>query len=283
MIRAYSQRLTPPFSGQVQIAESDDARAVSMDLETWEIHFRRDGNRFSRGPWVRHRELAEINAQGVRDGVKVDERILELTRFLVTATFPFPAKDSFEYWLLDPKDDSPLALIFTCTDGEHMSRFPHRPEWTALPAAVMPVEPTPDEKAGSVPPVNYRLERRVAERAGSKPQARWFHRRPGERDVFPSLMIREDWSDPADAELCRRYLDRQASRLLMLHGLGATDRLRLEQAARAQALEVHRFHPLYPQWADETLMRGILVEARIRIAGGEIDDRLNRRDGVLYL
>ena len=39
MIKAYSQRLMPPYSGQVQIAESDRARALTMDGENWEIHF----------------------------------------------------------------------------------------------------------------------------------------------------------------------------------------------------------------------------------------------------
>ena len=38
-IRAYSQRLLPPYSGQLQIAESERARAITMDCETWEIHF----------------------------------------------------------------------------------------------------------------------------------------------------------------------------------------------------------------------------------------------------
>ena len=37
--KAYSQRLTPPYSGQIQIVESERARAVSIDNETWEIHF----------------------------------------------------------------------------------------------------------------------------------------------------------------------------------------------------------------------------------------------------
>ena len=39
MIKAYSQRLLPPYSGQVQIAESDRARAITTDGESWEIHF----------------------------------------------------------------------------------------------------------------------------------------------------------------------------------------------------------------------------------------------------
>ena len=254
-----------------------------MDMDTWEIHFRRHETNFVRVAWVKHRELGEVEVRAAQKGEVIDERILELTRFLETASLPFPAADKFEYWLLDPVDDTPLALIFSCTEGEQMGRFPSRPEWTALPAAVMPIELTSEEKAHSETPVNYRLERLVAERAGSKPRARWFQRRPSEPDQFPPLMIREDWEEEVHREICQRYLSRQSTRLLMLHGLEHEVRKRLEQAAKSHAMEVYRFHSLYPEIADDKIMRTILVEARLRASQGEQDDRLRRRDGVLYL
>lgn len=283
MIKAYSQRLLPPYSGQVQIAESDQARAVSMDRDVWEIHYRRDETSFVRATWFKHASLAEIVASGRLEGEVLDERILELAHFLATATLPFPAADGFEYWLLDARDESPLALIFSCTEGAHMARFPAHTEWTALPSAAMKIALTPEELAREETPVNHRLERLVAERAGNKPRARWFHRRPSEPDSFPPLMVREDWADARHADLCQRYLHRQASRLLMLHGLAHEDRSRLELAARDQALEVLRFHSLYPGVADAAVMRSILVEAQMRVAAGELDGRINRREGVLYL
>ncbi|HQS99544.1 MAG: hypothetical protein B7Y26_04740 [Hydrogenophilales bacterium 16-64-46] len=283
MIRAYSQRLLPPYSGQVQIAESARARVVSMDREIWEVHYRRDETSFSRATWFKQANLAEIVATGTLEGEVLDDRIHELAVFLSTATLPFPAADGFEYWLLDAADESPLALIFSCIEGEHMARFPAHTEWTALPSAAMRIELSPEEKGRGETPVNHRLERLVAERAGRKPRARWFHRRPSEPDSFPPFMVREDWPDARQNELCQRYIHRQASRLLMLHGLERADRLRLEQAAQAQALEVLRFHALYPEVADEALMRAILVEARMRVAAGELDGRVNRREGVLYL
>ena len=52
----------------------------------------------------------------------------------------------------------------------------------------------------------------------------------------------------------------------MLHGLEPDVRLRLEQEAKAYALEVDRFFPLYPDVADQTLMSSIRVEARLRLA-----------------
>lgn len=283
MIKAYSQRLLLPYSGQAQIAESERARAVTMDGETWEIHFLNAANGFARVAKILHSELGNFANGTVRNAAEVDERIVELTAFLVTASLPFPAADKLEYWLMDPKDDTPLALIFSCSSGEEMARFPVRPEWTALPAAVMPIVPTEEEKQRSDSPVNYRFERLVAERAGSNPHARWFQRGPGESDEFPPLMVRENWSDAAHDDICQRYLTRQSTRLLMLHDLDNEDRRRLERAAKPYAMEVLRFYGLYPEFADDELMRTILVEARLRASMGENDNRLERRDGVLYL
>lgn len=266
-----------------------------MDGSTWEIHFRHATNGsgaagpqlhqhgYRRVAHIRHSELARISEQGTHDGRDIDERILELTRFLTAAELPFPAADNYEYWLLDARDESPLAMVFSCTEADHMPAFPVRPEWTALPAAVMPIEATEDEKARSSAPVNYLVERLVAERAGSKPKARWFHRRPSETDSFPGMLLREDWDDEADHALCQRYLMRQSSRLLLLHGLDHEDRSRLEQASRPHVMEVARFFPMYPKVIDNALMSTIRVEARMRGLTVDKDPLHNRRDGVLYL
>ena len=164
-----------------------------------------------------------------------------------------------------------------------MSTFPQLTEWTALPAAVMPIETTPEEKDRSYGPVNYRFERCVAERAGSKPRARWFTRHVGEEDSFPPFLVTEKWNDDEHRLLCQRYLHRQSTRLLMLHGLEHAERKMLELSAKSYPLEVDRFYTLYPAIADRKLMDSIRVEARLRKAGGQQMDVLDRRDGVLYL
>ena len=43
MIKAYSQRITPPYSGLVQIVETEQARATTMDGLTWEFYFMATG------------------------------------------------------------------------------------------------------------------------------------------------------------------------------------------------------------------------------------------------
>lgn len=289
MIKAFSQRLSPPYSGQVQIAESERARAITMDGESWEFQFRKAGahqkitHGFARAAYIQHSELGRIADPASLQAGEIDERILELATFLADASLPFSATDNYEYWLLDYEDEAPLAMIFSCSEAEQMATYPQRTEWTALPAAVMQIEATEEEKQSCDSPVNYRLERAVAERAGRKPRARWFNRRENEPDSFPPFLLREDWQDEAQHALCQRYLLRQSPRLLMLHGLQHEERLRLEQAARDHVMEVQRFYPLYPEVADEELMGAIRVEARLRRSTEERPALLKRRDGVLYI
>ena len=56
----------------------------------------------------------------------------------------------------------------------------------------------------------------------------------------------------------------------------------MELAAKANALDVARFYPLYPEIADKEIMDKVRVEARLRLAAGETAYAMGRRDGVLY-
>ena len=265
-----------------------------MDGDLWEFQFiyanSRGGGasagqqrgRFTRGAHIRRRDLQRVIENPVTEDGQVDQRILELAKFLLGARLPFEAADRYEYWLLDPKDNSPLALIFSCVDASEMASFPKLTEWAALPAAVMPIETSEAERSRSYGPVNYRLERCVAERAGIKPRARWFTRRYNESEDFPPFLIREDWESEEHQDLCQRYLRRQAPRLLMLHGVSLEERRRMELAATANALDVARFYPLYPEIADHSVIEKIRIEARLRMAAGETAYTMGRRDGVLY-
>ena len=170
MIKTYSQRMSPPYYGQVQIAESERARALTVDGQIWEIQFLHEGtggltdsgngahgirHQYRRAVTVSDNDIREKKIESLLEGQSTDERILELTNFLADITLPFQAEDRFEYWLLDAEHQSPLALIFSCKDSEKMNAYPTHPEWTALPSAVMPIELTDDEKSYSSAPVNY--------------------------------------------------------------------------------------------------------------------------------
>ena len=97
-----------------------------------------------------HVRVATVTAEDIKahalrpqrlDRDTVDRQIIELLDFLTRIELPFPANDWYEYWLLDVRDEAPLALIYSCAEIEQMDKFPARREWTALHAAVMPVAP----------------------------------------------------------------------------------------------------------------------------------------------
>jgi hypothetical protein len=280
MIRAYSQRLLPPYSGFVQIAESDRARAQSLDGISWEIQYLNShdaaaggqGRQQGYGLDRSYFRVAHVQDNQVRPYVlpaclkaeAVSASIDELSEFLLTARVPFPAADVFEYWILDGTDQSPLALVFSCCEESQMANYPTHTEWTALPHSKMRIENTADERANEEPPVNHRFQRLVARRAGGSPRGAWFRRDTGEPNDFPPFLVREDWDDEADHQLCQRYLSRKSPRLLMLQGLAPRDRERMEIAAKAHASEVDQFFPMYPEVNDERRMSAIRVEARLR-------------------
>ena len=297
MIKAYSQRLMPPYSGQMQIVESSRARALALDSQTWEIQFlhslidasnttsdTQQAKRYFRVAMIKDSDIRrKVLSLPEHTDEQIDERIVELIDYLVEATLPFPAADIFEYWLLDAKDQSPLALIYSCTEEAQKKTFPERAEWTALPAAVMPIERSEEEISLEYAPINYQVERLVAARAGFNAKAQWFTRQHTPNESFPCLLLREDWQEHDSDDLCQRYLQRQSPRLLMLHGLTLDLRKQLEIYARKHALEVERFYKLYPEVADQALIDAIRVEARLRGVTEGQPAIHNRRDGIHYL
>lgn len=285
MFQTYSKRLLSPYTGQVQIVESDHARALTLDGESWAIQYKvtvsieRSHSTAPSGREVQEKYLrvANIDQAGIQrlrvpaylDMDELEKQVQMLAEYLMDVSLPFAAADFHEYWLLDEKDESPLALIYSCIHADEMSSYPHKPEWTALSSAMMKIELTEDEQKIYVPPVNYRLEQLVNERAGKHPKVRWIKRRDGLTEDFPPCLVKENWEDEADQLLCNRYIERLAPRLLMLHGLHKDDRQRLEVAAKDNALEVDRYFHLYPEVADEKLMSAMRVEARLRNAAGD--------------
>ncbi len=283
MIQAYSKRLLSPYKGMVQIVETERARALTLEGTDWAIQFRMDtghsGQRDGTGPPPKKQYIRVANIDGseiqrlklpyhLDDGM-VEQQVLVLADYVKDATLPFPPADEYEYWLLDEKNEQPLALIYSCVKAEEMAMYPRQLEWTATPASLSAVEKTPEELKVYTPPVNYQLEQLVNARAGRNPRAAWMKRRDSLNYDLPPCLVSEIWEEEEHQRLCRRFIARLAPRLLMLHELEPHDRLRLEQEAKAHALEVDRFFPLYPAVADEKLMSSIRVEARLRLAAGE--------------
>jgi len=283
MYSTYSQKLGPPYSGQVQIVQSDTYRAITLDGLNWEIQF---VNRIHiRVTTVTQEEIKARSQNPDNTDENSDPKLEALIDYLSDVELPFPANDHFEFWALDKEDQTPLAMIYSCSKAEHMEKFPDYPDWTALPDSVMPITKTEKELAAKMAPVNYRFESLVAERSGINRKGRWFDRRDHEDNCFPALLVKQDWQSDEDTALCARYIERQAPRLLMLHGLPDEVRRRLEQASRTNAMEVARFHKVYPEIIDTELISALRVQARIRAASGsgKTPSIHERRDGVLYI
>ena len=277
---AYSQRILPPYSGVVQIAESEQVRAQSFDGVTWEIHYLAtqnasnrlenrvkgyalDRSYFNIGKFEKQ-QLTPFLFPAYLDAAEVNAGLEEMANFLASAQLPFPAADIYECWLLDAIDESPLALLFSCCDESLIPTFPSKSDWTALPHSKMSVENTEAEDARRTSPVNQRLQNLVARRAGPKPRTAWFNREENHEDAFPCFLVREDWQHAEDYDLCQRYLTRKAPRLLMLNNVPSEDRERMEVAARQQVFEVDKYFPLFPEVNDEKRMSAMRVEAKLR-------------------
>ena len=280
MIRMYSKRLLSPFVGLVQVAEIARARALSLDGKRWAIQYSvgKDARIRSKRPvagpslnyfmvaTIEHGRLKRHPGHPFLEPEDVRSAINCLFEAVTSARLPFAAADRYEYWLLDSTDESPLALLHSCIDEEDMALAPRRPVWVAMPAAQLDVWAPETVQDSYVPPVNYRLQKLVEERAGVRPRAAWFERPAPATDDFPPCLIREDWESGERQQLCDLYIRRLAPRLLMMQGLPPPVRRRLERAARDHALEVEQFYPLYPEVIDKSLLTAARVEARLQRA-----------------
>ncbi|MGB5398402.1 MAG: hypothetical protein WBN96_14740 [Gammaproteobacteria bacterium] len=281
MIKVYSKRLLQPYVGVVQVAEMGWARALSLDGKNWAIRYAQDESRkslnepFSHDPRVNPAFIVTI--EGDQHKTRVIRSSLEPERVrsdsqrlfdaISITPVPFEAADRFEYWLLDGSDESPLALLHSCVYEEDMRRPVPPPEWLSIPAAQLAV-PDPDSEAQAtyLPPVNYRLQQLIENRAGNKPRGAWFERLEPTADDFPPCLIRDVWEDPECQRLCDLYLQRLAPRLLMMDGLPLTVRQRLEQSACDYVFDIEKFYPLYPEVVDNSRLNTARVEARLRRA-----------------
>jgi hypothetical protein len=276
----YSKKLLLPFVGVIQVAEQGRVRALSLDGKNWAIHYalsedaqhqtnKQATESSSQFTLVATSEEGELKTRASHTYLAADDAhsvIEHLHEAVTTARIPFTSSDRYECWLLDETDGTPLALLRSTVDAEDMALpLPH-PEWLAMPASQLEIklpEPEPSQKV-YVPPINYRLQKLIEERAGTRPRAAWFERSDPATDKYPPCLIREDWENEEMQQLCDLYIQRLSTRLLMLHGLRRSVRRRLELAACKHVFEVERFSHLYPEVIDKGILDTARVEARLR-------------------
>lgn len=286
-MNAYAKRLHNPFSGVLQVVANEQIRALSFNGMEWELQFQcvtPRGIQYARiGRWERTAGFKPYPLDPSIDRLAVEAAYLLAVAALETVQVPLPQDDYYEFWLLEDRTRQPLALLASCRQPQEMRQATIHPIWKCISASQLELDNTPEEARRGLPPLSYRLEQQVKGRAGQNPQACWFLRAAdltgqaldkeaqlvGEvlaADHFPPLLVRDTWDKTAEQDLCHRYLQRIAPRLLTLQALSLESRDRVEQMASGYAQEVAAHFHLYPAVADAQRMTALRVEARLRSA-----------------
>lgn len=278
--RYYSMRRLSPYQGTVQIAEMRDFRAMTTDGNTWRVQFLNQRSRLS--------SYAVWRADGSGNLIETP-----LTRELIHALqqhppFPFPPQDNLELWLLDAREQKPLAILAS-TLGRIRPPRSVDTRWQATLAEddsfVAPsLAPGSGQTSTSHIPHSEVLNRCVQKAAGPLERAQWF-RREGDgsgtglhgcrldaaqvgrkfgREVFPELLLRETWEVEQEQDLVSNYHDWQAPHLLTHSKLARPTRDRLEHAACRQAEKLYKVRHFLPEIINRDLLNVAFVEAVIR-------------------
>ena len=281
MTRLYSKRLLLPFVGVVQVADLGWARALSVNGINWTVRYQDHENAQTRTEllnydprvniaFILNIERDQMNYRVVRTGLDPEKTETDSQHFfeiIKSAHIPFDSADHYEYWLLDGKDESPIALLHTCVDESAAQLHTPPPVWRSISAAELPIiDSNTQDEIFYQPPVNYRLQEKIEAQAGKKPRGAWFKRTETDTENFPPCLIKAQWDDTESQRLCDLYLNRLAPRLLMLSSLPGEVRQRLENEACQYAIEVDNFYNLYPEVINDKALRVARVEARLRKA-----------------
>lgn len=293
-MKRYAIRQLNPFTGVLQVVETNAARAFSANGGLWQLqvmaerpeHTWHSADRgtqrqfFNWALWSRDEGLHRVNANPLMDlgGMhRAGDELLEA----VTASIgklPFALADRFEFWCCD-QHANPVALIASELEAKHTGG-PLEKAWRATPAARDGFESPslhragiPSQDASSERAHAQRLEHEVRQRSAS---GVWVERLEdgsrrrldnGEpyRAPFPALGIETRWPDPLVTQLVQDYIEWLAPLLLMLP-LAPAKRRGLEQQALRRASLVADRYLLYPEILQPEIIQEARVKARLRRA-----------------
>jgi hypothetical protein len=279
--RYYSMRRLSPYQGTVQVAELPGFRAISSDGVTWRVQFLNQRSRVAgyalwradgSGNLIETRHTAEL-IQALQD----------------RPPLPFPPADNLELWLLDAKQQRPLAILAS-TLGRITPPRAVDTVWHAALAGddafMAPSLSAAGRGAAATTHIPHHevLNRCVQKAAGPLDRSQWFRRasdgsgtglhgnridatqvgRKLQRDAFPELLVREAWENEREQNLVHDYHDWQAPRLLTHRDLSRATRDRLERAACRQAEKLYELRHVLPEIINRDLLDVAFVEAVIR-------------------
>lgn len=300
----FSVRRLNPFLGVVQIVQTSDSRAISVSGIDWEIQIlaerpndtwgapspvkpKRQFLRF--GVWNRIDGLTGVPANpllNLTQMIKAADRIIEIL-VIESERIPFPVNDKTELWLLDDKDQMPLALLASSTEATSISSHVVA-RWICsnkeFPSLQLHRQSKIQPESVNPNPNKSYLETIVHRRARQNVQ-RWFKRdvdgggsslicvsehqsaaetRRLPAEAFPSLLLNSAWNDPLPQAVVSDYHAWLSPYLLTLQSLPDDLRVTLERKAVEQALAVNACWRLYPKIIDRKMIDTARVEARLR-------------------
>jgi hypothetical protein len=275
--RYYSLRRLSPYQGTVQVVDCPGFRAMSADGMRWRVQFLNQRTRFSSyGVW---------RADGHGSLIETERTQPIVAALRNRPPLPFPLADRLELWLLDAREQLPLALLAS-TLPERVPAHATLSQWrTALAGddGFRAHSLSGDDGVSHIPHRSV-LDRCVQRAAGSRPQAQWFRRDGGgggeglvrsgldralagrwlERQVFPELLLRAQWDSDQERDLVHDYHEWHAPSLLTHTNLSRATRAALEPAACRQAGKLFRVRYLLPEIVDTERLQIAMVEAVIR-------------------
>lgn len=277
----YGVRRLDPYLGVIQVIDVGDACAYSTNGHTWRIRQQTASGLLRWG-------VMQISTGSLEDVriVNADDLVEALKK---QPPVPFPIRDRFELWLLNNKTRNPLALLKTCYKALDMERVsdPHwRPFLMTDTGFVSPtLEKVENERKQRGWPIPHRdqLESQVNLASRPMPAAQWFERhgdgsgtgkhglrigdeeigRTLDKEIFPELLISDNWEDDTKSGLVADYHDWYAASLLVHQNLSRTTRIRLEQAACRRPQTLLSSYPLIPEIIDKEAVEVALVSARL--------------------
>jgi len=259
----YAIRRLNPYQGVLQVVDLGGVRMYSSDGRRWQVR------------------RVEVPA-GVRPAAEIPgaEARAALER---RPPVPYPLGDRLELWLLDRRDDRPLALLAS-RRWRWETGVPDAAAWRPFAAGgARFVSEGYARRTGLRRGHAERLARLVEYAARPHPRAQWFERRADGSGVglhglrvgpglegrllpaaaFPELLVREDWPDEAERALVADFHAWHAAHLLAHDTLRPATRARLERAAAARPVALLEAWPAIPTVLDRERLRVALVQGRL--------------------
>jgi hypothetical protein len=283
----YSQRQLSPYRGMLHVVDVGHALAYTVDGERWRARLRsREGRLWPVGGWDESvRTFSPADSAALREAVNGRPPL------------PFPQIDHVELWLLDKISGRPLALLQTRNSAPAAEPAVDAVWWPFLVGdtdfraeCLRGRDAARPDLAWPVPHRDV-LARQVNEAARPHSLAQWFVRTPDGhgkglkglhlpaefrgrilgKEVFPELLVEENWTDATASALVREYHDWNAAALLTHLDLTADTRRRLESAACRRPEKLLEVFRLIPEFVDRAKLDVALVQARLMLTHATVD------------